>query len=98
PSIYTLSLHDALPIFTGQAHNGWAVERRTWWTRERVLAGLLAFHEATGRAPTTSRNWAGLVRGLPAQRRQPRHYPSAYAVLRHLDRKSTRLNSSHVAI
>ncbi len=71
------------PVLTGQAHNGWADERRTWWTRERVLAGLLAFHEATGQAPTTSRHWAGLVRGLPAQRRQPRHYPSAYAVLRH---------------
>jgi hypothetical protein len=54
--------------------------RRTWWTRERVLAGLLAFHRATDQAPTTSRGWASLIqRGGPRQRR----YPSAYAVRRH---------------
>ena len=53
---------------------------RTWWTRERVLAGLLAFHRATGQAPTTSRGWSGLIQrtGHPQRR-----YPTAYAVLRH---------------
>ena len=51
-----------------------------WWTRERVLAGLLAFHHATGLAPTTSRNWAGLIL---TTRQGQRRYPTAYAVLRH---------------
>jgi hypothetical protein len=54
--------------------------RRTWWTRERVLAGLVAFHRATGKAPTTSRNWAGVIQRIG--RRQQR-FPTAYAVLRH---------------
>jgi hypothetical protein len=53
---------------------------RMWWTRERVLAGLLAFHHVTGLAPTTSRNWAGLI--LTTYQGQ-RRYPTAYAVLRH---------------
>ena len=54
--------------------------RRTWWTRERVLAGLVAFHRATGQAPTTSRGWTGLIRRLGHGQRR---YPTAYAVLRH---------------
>ena len=54
--------------------------RRMWWTRERVLAGLVAFHHASGQAPTTSRNWAGLIQRLGPL--QPR-VPSTYAVLRH---------------
>jgi hypothetical protein len=54
--------------------------RRTWWTRERVLAGLVAFNQATGQAPTTSRGWSGLIQRMAHQ--QPR-MPSAYAVLRH---------------
>jgi HNH endonuclease len=67
----------------GHALSGRADGRRTWWTRERVLAGLVAYHAATGRAPTTSRHWAGLVRSLGALGQHPRHYPSEYAVLRH---------------
>jgi len=54
--------------------------RRTWWTRERVLDGLVAFHRATGQAPTTSRNWADVIE--QTGRRQQR-FPTAYAVLRH---------------
>jgi hypothetical protein len=53
--------------------------RRTYWTRQRVVAGLLAFHRATGQAPTSSRNWAGLIRLGDRQQR----FPTAYAVLRH---------------
>ncbi|MDQ6673464.1 MAG: hypothetical protein M3069_22425 [Chloroflexota bacterium] len=68
----------------GHALRGRADGRRAWWTRERVLAGLLAYHAATGRAPTTSRHWAGLVRSAAAAPRQQRRlYPSEYAVLRH---------------
>jgi hypothetical protein len=55
--------------------------RRPWWTRERVLAGLVAFRRATGQAPTTSRNWAGVVQGISHGQRR---FPTAYAVLRHL--------------
>jgi HNH endonuclease len=54
--------------------------RRTWWTRERVLAGLVAFNRATGQAPTTSRSWAGLIQRIG--HRQSR-YATAYGVLRH---------------
>jgi len=67
----------------GHALRGRADGRRAWWTRERVLAGLVAYHAATGRASTTSRHWAGLVRSLGGPGQHPRHYPSEYAVLRH---------------
>jgi len=58
--------------------------RRTWWTRERVLDGLVAFHHATGQAPTTSRYWASLIQ-IQIQRigHGQRRFPTAYAVLRH---------------
>jgi hypothetical protein len=48
--------------------------RRIWWTRKRVLAGLVAFHRATGRAPTTSRSWSRLIEHIAHS--QPR-LPSA---------------------
>ena len=38
----------------GHSLSGRADGRRAWWTRERVLTGLVAFHAATGQAPTTS--------------------------------------------
>jgi hypothetical protein len=53
---------------------------RTWWTRERVLAGLTAFHGVTSLAPTTSRNWASLIHTTPHGQHR---FPTAYAVLRH---------------
>jgi hypothetical protein len=40
----------------------------------------VAFHRASGQAPTTSRNWASLIRRVgDAERR----FPTTYAVLRH---------------
>jgi hypothetical protein len=54
--------------------------RRTYWTRQRVLAGLVAFHRATSQTPTTSRNWASLIRRAGHGQRS---FPTAYAVLRH---------------
>jgi len=65
-----------LPVYRGIRPDS----RRTWWTRQRVLDGLIAFHRVTGMAPTTSRNWAGLIQRIG--HRQSR-YPTAYAVLRH---------------
>jgi HNH endonuclease len=54
---------------------------RTWWTRERVLAGLRRFYEATGQAPLASPAYRRLVRSRARSSR--RLYPSAYAILRH---------------
>jgi hypothetical protein len=67
----------------GQTRRGQGDGRRVWWTRERVLTGLLAFHATTGLTPTTSLVWPGLIRSTSAPGQPPRHYPSAYAVLRH---------------
>jgi hypothetical protein len=52
-----------------------------WWTRERVLTGLVGFHRATGQAPTTSRDWASRIRRVGHAKR--RQFPTAYAVLRY---------------
>ena len=61
---------------------------RTWWTRERVIAGLRRFHQDRGLAPTSTEEWHqitgkhGSRHGGPGTRRP---YPSLYAVLRHFD-------------
>src|SRR5438477_8793806 len=68
--IYTLSLHDALPI----------LHRRT--------GGL-----ADGRTAITTTN-----RPPVRQSVRPTSLPSSFPRSRHLDRKSTRLNSSHMSI
>src|SRR5436309_15160035 len=65
PEIYTLSLHDALPIFTGSSGT--------------VIQGNLIGTDATGFKPLGS--------GL-----------DGIKLYSSLDRKSTRLNSSHVKI
>jgi hypothetical protein len=54
--------------------------RRTYWKRQRVLDRLVAFHRATGLTPTTSRNWASLIRRAGHGQRC---FPTAYAVLRY---------------
>jgi hypothetical protein len=45
-----------------------------------VVDGLVAFHRATGQTPTTSRNWASVIRRAGHGQRC---FPTAYAVLRH---------------
>src|SRR5207253_8925169 len=75
-AIYTLSLHDALPIC-------W-----TRWSGDRSRVATGEPDERRGRAAAPSQGAA------PARRRpRPRR-----AALPRGDRKSTRLNSSHVAI
>src|SRR5256885_6434804 len=69
--IYTLSLHDALPI---SAHS--ASLRRM---RERGLVDVVMSGSGLGRA-------------------QPCHRGFAYGQVQQADRKSTRLNSSHLVI
>jgi len=75
--------------------------RRTWWTRERVLDGLVAFHHATGQAPTTSRYWASFVRiQIQIQRigHGQRRFPTAYAVLRHFPNFRAAWNAAGVEL
>src|SRR5439155_23187010 len=76
-AIYTLSLHDALPIYRGDELRG----QRLWMVRPRPGAARAGHGRAGDRD-----------RGRPA--------PSAGSSDGWLpgDRKSTRLNSSHVAI
>src|SRR3712207_7351291 len=77
--IYTLSLHDALPILDeAEAQLGLAAHQRL----NRLLGALLVLgqHHAGEDAPLRVHG------GLPQLRRH------------HLDRKSTRLNSSHANI
>src|SRR5690625_7287189 len=72
PAVYTLSLHDALPISAGSAH-----------TSRHPPTAATPVHphgvHATGAA------------SIP-------HTPTVTAATGSQDRKSTRLNSSHVAI
>src|SRR3712207_6857477 len=73
PEIYTLPLHDALPIWPGPSRGG---------------AGVLR----EDHRPNEPRPPAARLRH--PVRRRPRHAPAAGV----LDRKSTRLNSSHANI
>src|SRR5207249_10113907 len=87
PATYTLSLHDALPIFASTDINGYGV------------LGSIAGEGFTHRAS----NWgtdvdssAASSNSLPSKL-SPGFNPD-YALEINQDRKSTRLNSSHVSI
>ncbi len=59
---------------------------RTWWTRERVLAGLSRFYREHACAPTSTAEWQQLTTNPDGRRggsgtRRP--YPSFYGVLRY---------------
>src|SRR5205814_8211451 len=87
PLLYTLSLHDALPIFL----------RRESRRVERIPPVVLA------RRPPAARHRGALRRRPPARRGLHRAALAAEGGLRLLarprpDRKSTRLNSSHLGI
>src|SRR5207249_11578217 len=73
-AIYTLSLHDALPIST-KRHGPRRAPGRSSGGADHALPGLGEPRDAQGGAPPAERLWDD-----------------------HLDRKSTRLNSSHVSI
>src|SRR5690348_17454078 len=75
PEIYTLSLHDALPI------SGIVSDRDIRNVDgDRPVSGVMSTKVATATPNTTVREAANLLRG------------------RSVDRKSTRLNSSHPSI
>src|SRR5207249_10007653 len=87
-SIYTLSLHDALPIFQGLPHES----IRTGQFLESVVARkrmveINAFSGRRKHEAITSRYKPWVSAWLDVERRR-----------RKRDRKSTRLNSSHVSI
>ncbi len=66
----------------GHFATGRLARGRTWWTRQRVLAGLRRFVEDTGQTPIASPRYARLARSRARSPRR-RRYPSAYAILRH---------------
>src|SRR5687768_16926368 len=86
--VYTLSLHDALPILRGGA------------TRHLSTHVFAAQQVPQNAVPVRDRRWIGkagriidVLRVLA--RRQRRHQAFQAALTLHVDRKSTRLNSSH---
>src|SRR5205807_7703359 len=88
PDIYTLSLHDALPILTGVLDYYIAYQRITSGVRKRLLATLvypvILVTVATGIVTY-------IVSYVIPQ------FSRLYSEL-NIDRKSTRLNSSHLVI
>src|SRR5690606_41793462 len=91
PEIYTLSLHDALPISTEVARVYNTIEYKDWVQLTAAQSELsLEVRKPTADLLTHTRKV--LARGADED---PLHHPleRTYA-----DRKSTRLNSSHVKI
>src|SRR5204863_9019838 len=89
PEPYTLSLHDALPISRRPAGAAHLVRRHRRHRRHRgarPLARLGLCRDQGGLSPLLSFRGEGRGEGLVASRSSP------------ADRKSTRLNSSHVEI
>src|SRR5690606_41670500 len=97
PLIYTLSLHDALPISFSYAH--------------QIKTPLLLIHgvddENSGTFPIQSERLYNAIKGhggttrlvfLPHEFHSYRAKESILHTLWEIDRKSTRLNSSHVKI
>src|SRR5690606_41281438 len=94
-SCYTLSLHDALPIFTRIAHAAGA-GRAARHASGRSVGRLLREGEEAGDGVPVASGHRGPGGLRQDRRREPR---AADAVgVGDVDRKSTRLNSSHVKI
>src|SRR3712207_8834913 len=83
--IYTLSLHDALPILVAQQGGG----RDGWLLLDRLLRGPLPSH-----GPRQGRHPAAHAQAHRSVQRQDRSHGGCPD----RDRKSTRLNSSHANI
>src|SRR5687768_17936919 len=88
-SIVTLSLHDALPIFGGEHHLG----RAFGLDAHRVVAlaeAVRALGEHAQRAEVAAEDQPDEL-----QHEEQRHHDDLQLLDELLDRKSTRLNSSH---
>src|SRR5699024_11884156 len=88
PALYPLSLHDALPIFAVPD----LPRTRSGKIMRRLLAQLV--HAERDRRRGVTPEPLGDVTSL----QNPDAVDTVIAVLAALDRKSTRLNSSHVSI
>src|SRR5207253_11331308 len=92
PALYTLSLHDALPISDAAAERAARV-------REDLRGHARRLRGATRPAPSARR--LGAPGGPPGERAPAQRQAAAAGpglATPDRDRKSTRLNSSHVAI
>src|SRR5439155_19275441 len=94
PHIHPLSLHDALPISAG-ANGGGPVPRSPVTARSRGGRDAAARHRRSHDRSRSGSQRTGENRWLWRGGRQPGR---ERVVGRPKDRKSTRLNSSHVAI
>src|SRR5690606_41163308 len=95
--LYTLSLHDALPISSARESGLVAVERDDW---RRMAWRALRSSWPVGGLPAGTRLDVGTIRiiAMPLYHGRPRerHCPRGMSNAGWIDRKSTRLNSSHV--
>src|SRR5207253_11355818 len=91
PSISPLSLHDALPIFNPRV----SLDDRLHGHAPVNSTARLAEIRGTATAHRRTLRWASHRRAARSHRRTAHRRTAAGG---HRDRKSTRLNSSHVAI
>src|SRR5205814_8367316 len=91
PQLYTLSLHDALPIWSTADTLPSAMPHDR--TRRRLILTAGAWPFVPG-AHSATTDWPAVQR---AARGQTVHF-NAWAGSERIDRKSTRLNSSHLGI
>src|SRR2546430_8069995 len=92
--IYTLSLHDALPIYA-RWQAGFLEQLEDEIVREDRRRGRLPDH---GVAHERGRRGEVAADRREVERRDRVHEPLERAVVKEVDRKSTRLNSSHSQI
>src|SRR5205814_4624135 len=91
--LYTLSLHDALPILTD-----WSSRREArYWSRRKLMCAVSGPDSAcaAGRCAKRLRRRCGRSESRP---RSAAGYAEKLSQVREQDRKSTRLNSSHLGI
>src|SRR5690606_41086873 len=89
-STHPLSLHDALPILAGHSAGGWSALMATLEYGDQ-FNGVIAF------APAFAGRRSEVLR-YPRWRRKIRPQQIEHLLQAKRDRKSTRLNSSHVKI
>src|SRR5690606_41740172 len=93
PSIYTLSLHDALPISTDRAFYGDLASMEFLPNLSRSVESIC--NKSTICNCSTREGFNEMTSLINCYLSQ---YPARYNFLIQSDRKSTRLNSSHVKI
>ncbi len=83
-TIETYSPHDRVPATVQRRlaiRKGIAANNRTWWTKARVINGLVRFYREKKVAPTSTEKYHEMVRG--SGKAHEARYPSFYAVLRY---------------